>query len=329
MRALLRFAVLTALMPMLAYAPTSRADGEDAAALLLRGYALRREHRNEEALAVYAQAFALSPTPAVRAQKALAEQTLGHWLDAERDLDLSLATGDPWVERNRTSLEDARAVVRQHLAWLTVDVDVDGARILLDGEPLSQGREARVVAGMGVLEVRGPGRVPDIRRVSLAPSEHVHQRISLEPFLPASPPPVDSSPATTVPEPGPLPSEVVAPPPPQARPAAPIVPLTLGALGIAGIATGTYFAFRTAQDKSNERAHCVGHCTPEAARDYSDAQTSAAVSTVAFGAGIAFVAGGAVLWFLGRGKAHGATSTLRVVPAIGVGMSGLVVHGSL
>ena len=67
------------------FAPRARADDDDVTALLLRGFELRRQHRNEEALAAYEQAFALSPTPAVRAQRALAEQTLGHWVVAEGD----------------------------------------------------------------------------------------------------------------------------------------------------------------------------------------------------------------------------------------------------
>jgi hypothetical protein len=320
------------------YAPLARADGDDLTTLLLRGFDLRRQHRNEEALAVYDQAFALSPTPAVRAQRALAEQSLGHWLVAERELDLALATDDPWVARNRESLDAARAIVSQHLAWLTVDVDVADADIRLDGEPLQRGIAARVVAGAGVLEVRAPGRVLDIRRVSFVPSEHVHKEIRLAPLVDPSfavsggravttPPATAVSPldATRTPSQ----SEPVAPPPGE-RSAIPLLPITLGVLGLASIGVGTYFGIRTGQDKSDEIAACpAGRCTQAAANDYSDAQSSATASTVAFGVGAGLIAGGAVAWILERRSGHAATRSLEIAPAFGVGMNGLVLRGSL
>jgi hypothetical protein len=320
------------------YAPLARADGDDLTTLLLRGFELRRQHRNEEALAVYDQAFALSPTPAVRAQRALAEQSLGHWLVAERELDLAFATDDPWVARNRESLDAARAIVSQHLAWLTVDVDVANADIRLDGEPLQQGVAARVVAGAGVLEVRAPGRVLDIRRVSFAPSEHVHKEIRLAPLVDPSFA-VSVAPAVTTP-----PASLVAPidaahPPSQLEPVAPpagdrsaipVLPITLGVLGLASLGVGSYFGIRTGQDKSAEIAACPGgRCTQAAANDYSDAQTSATASTVAFGAGAALLVGGAVVWILERRSGHAAKHALEIAPAFGVGMNGLVVRGSL
>ncbi len=336
-RATARLTLVT-LLGLAALAPPAHADGDDVAALLRRGFELRRQHRNEEALAAYDEAFALSPTPPVRAQRALAEQTLGHWIVAERELDLALATDDPWITRNRPSLEDARAVVRQHLAWLTVDVDVQDADIRLDGEPLPQGTAARVIAGAGVLEVRAPGCIPDIRRVFLAPSEHVRQQISLgslvAPMLPppvapaAVPPPPGAGAIEATPEHAPvLTSSVV--PPPKERSAVPVVPIALGVAGIAGLATGTYFGVRTGQDKSNERAECVGGCTQAAANDYSDAQRSAAVSTAAFATGAACIAGGAIFWLLERGAPRGGKSSLDLVPAFGAGMNGLVLRGRL
>ncbi len=316
-------------------ASPSYADDDATSALLRQGVELRRQHRNEEALAAYEQAFALSPTAAVRAQRGLAEQALGHWTAAERDLDLALAASDPWVARNRASLEDARVVVHQHLSWLTVDVDVAGAAIQLDGEPLTPGSEARVLAGVGVVEVRAAGYVPEIRRVSLAPSEHVRQRITLAPLLaPAltsEPSPASAAPTPAVREPAALvqPEAIHAPPPspPRAGGVSPLIPAALGVLGVAGIATGTYFGIRTFQHRSDERRDCVGQCTAASTNDYQDGQTSATVSNVAFGAGAALVAGGALVWLLGR--RHEPGHDLKLAPAVGTGMNGLVLSGSL
>lgn len=312
-------------------ATLARAAGDQTADLLLRAFELRRQHRNEEALAVYEQAFALSPTPATRAQRGLAEQALARWRLAEQDLESALASEDPWVVRNRASLERARLAVGEHLAWLTVDVDVAGADVRLEGEPIPPRSETRVAAGVGVLEVRAAGHVPDVRRVSLAPSEHVHWSVTLAPLAATAPPPVASPPPTTVPETVALPPIAAPTPPAEPSPKAgsgvPALPIALGVTGVVAVATGVYFGIRTFQDRNDQRAHCVGGCTEVAAKDYSDAQTSAAISTVAIVGGAGLVAGGGVLWLLGRSRAH-TTSAVRVTPMLGPGMNGVVLRGS-
>ncbi|HEY2510684.1 MAG TPA: hypothetical protein VGI39_07505 [Polyangiaceae bacterium] len=321
---------LAIFVTVLGQAPLAQAESDDVAALLLRAFELRREHHNEQALALYDQAFALSPSPSVRAQRALAHQSLGHWVEAERELDLALNGDDPWIARNRGSLEAAQAVVREHLAWLTVDVDVEGADIHLDGERLPQGTAARVVAGAAVLEVHAPGRVPDIRRVLLSPGEHVHREIALAALV-APLPPSDPDPVPPAPPPPslllqPRSLEPAAAPPRSVVPSASIV---LGATGVAAIATGVYFGLRTSQDKANEETHCQGQCVAAAGHDYSDAQTSAAVSTVAFSVGAAALVGGAVFWFLDRRADRPVSQHVSVAPALGGGMRGLVLSGSL
>jgi tetratricopeptide (TPR) repeat protein len=100
LRPILR-ALIAALL--LSSSTPGRADARaDATSLIRRGVELRKEHRNDEALAAFAQAFALAPSPAAQAQRALAEQALGRWLDAEKDLEAALASEDDrWIEKNR------------------------------------------------------------------------------------------------------------------------------------------------------------------------------------------------------------------------------------
>lgn len=299
--------------------------------LLVRALELRRRHRNEEALALYEQAFTASPTPAVRAQRGLAEQALARWILAEEDLESALASDDPWVARNRASLDGARLVVREHLGWLRVDVDVPGAEVLLDGKPIPAATEARVLAGTGTVEVRAPGFAPNVRPISLAPSEHVHWSVSLAPLV-AAVPPVAAPVTSELPASSPPPPAAIIEPPLDARAESrsivPTLSLALGVVGVAGIATGSYFGARTFQDRSNERAHCIGGCTNVAANDYSDAETSATISTVAIIAGAGLAVSGAALWFFGRGSPH-ATGALQVTPVVGLGMNGLVLRGNL
>ena len=221
-----------------------------------------------------------------------------------------------------------------------MDVDVANAEIRLDGEPLPQGTAARVVAGVGILEVRAPGHIPDIRRVSFAPSEHVHQQIGLTPLVsPPLPSPVAPSPASTISTP--LELQAPAPSPPAAlivtapknRAAVPVVPIAVGTLfvaGVAGIVTGAYYGIRSGQDKSAERAQCPpAGCDQEALNDYWDAQRTATASDVGFAAGITLLVGGAALWFFERRAPRTAKSGFDLTPAFGIGMSGLVLRGSM
>ncbi len=319
---------------LLASTAPARADGDDAIALVRAGVALRREHRTEEALALFAKAVAISPTPSARAQLALAEQALARWLDAERDIDAALAANSEWVEKNRASLEGARAVIRQHLGWLTVDIDVATAHAQLDGLPITPGVQTRVVAGTSVLEVRAPGYAPDIRRLDVRSDQHVRAAISLEPLLagpPASLPPVA---AATPDDAARLSATLPAEPRPE-RPQAqsprptPVGPIVLGVAGLAGVVTGAYFGVRAIQDKNARETDCIGGCNSAATRAYDDGKTSSTVADVGFGVGLAFLAGGAAWWLVARGHSPGAHTALEISPAAGPQMTGILLRGKL
>lgn len=84
--------------------PTAQTD-----AWMEEGIRLRAERRDAEALAVFRRAWEAARSPEARAQMALAEQALGLWIDAERDLLAALAAADhPWIARNRGALDAPR-----------------------------------------------------------------------------------------------------------------------------------------------------------------------------------------------------------------------------
>ena len=98
------------------------------------GVALRRQGRDVEALALFRDVVARCPQPRVRVQLAWAEQAVGRWIDAERDLRAALAgQGDAWVEQRRARLELDLAHIREHLGQLQITGGVAGAEVLLDG----------------------------------------------------------------------------------------------------------------------------------------------------------------------------------------------------
>ncbi|HVR61194.1 MAG TPA: PEGA domain-containing protein [Polyangia bacterium] len=148
---------------------TSEAD-----AAISKGVELRRQGKNEEALEEFQKAFRLVPSPRAKAQIALAEQAIGRWADAERDLaDALREAGDPWIARQRAVLTDAMSVIRRHLGGLTVKGEPAGAVVELDGEavgviPLP---ERHVTAGEVVVTVRAPGYVSVTRKVTVTPGE--------------------------------------------------------------------------------------------------------------------------------------------------------------
>jgi hypothetical protein len=319
------------------WATPSRAD--DVSDLLRRGVALRRERRNEEALAAFQEAARLAPTPPVVAQLALAEQALGHWPDAARDLDAALASpSDPWIAKNLDALRAAQSVVAAHVAWIAIDVEPADAQIRLDGRALAAGGVTPVGTGPGVIEVRADARVPDVRRVDLAPGERLHLVISLAqapaPPGPAAATPLPAADAQLVPAapvaPGVLVVASSATASNQGTRGPPIVPIVLGAAGIAALATGTYFGVRTFSEKAMRDTLCVGGCVPEAATHDADARTSATASTVSFAVGGALVVAAGAWWLLDRRRAPtSGPASIRLAPMIAGGTAGLVAQGSM
>jgi hypothetical protein len=161
--------IAASLATTLAARPASAADDAAAEALISRGIELRENQKDDEALVLFRQAFAKSPTPRARAQVALAEQALGLWGSAAADLDAALAeVSDPWIAKHRAALEGALAVVRRHLGTLDVRGN-DGAEVFLDGVRLGALPSAafRVEAGTRRLELRRAGFHPATRTVEV------------------------------------------------------------------------------------------------------------------------------------------------------------------
>ncbi|HXI59121.1 MAG TPA: PEGA domain-containing protein [Polyangia bacterium] len=156
--------------PQIAWADSA----SDADAAISKGIDLRRQGKNEEALEQFQNAYRLSPSPRAKAQIALAEQAIGRWADAERDLaDAMSQTSDPWIARQRTVLTEAMGVIRRHLGALTIKGDPAGAIVELDGEPVGTIPlpERHVTAGEVVVTVRAQGFVSVTRKVTVTPGE--------------------------------------------------------------------------------------------------------------------------------------------------------------
>jgi len=158
-----------------------QASGADAA--IERGVRLREQGKDDEALAEFQRAYEESPTPRARAQMGLAEQALGQWVAADRDLRGATEThGDTWIESRRSVLESALKTIAGHLGSLEVrgkgasgDVYVDGVKV--GTLPMEGAR--RVEVGTRTLEVRAPGFYPVSRPIIVLPGETTRETLDL------------------------------------------------------------------------------------------------------------------------------------------------------
>jgi hypothetical protein len=106
--------------------------------------------------------------------------------------------------------------------------------------------------------------------------------------------------------------------------------LVLGGVGIVGIGIGTLFALKASASWSNSKSECATatNCPnyDQAVTDHDSASSSALVSTIAFAAGGAVLAAGAVLFFTAPSSpsARANATALRVAPLVGAGSAGLV-----
>jgi hypothetical protein len=95
-----------------------------------------------------------------------------------------------------------------------------------------------------------------------------------------------------------------------------IIGVAVAGVGVVGVGVGAFFGLhaKSTYDKSNANGHCLpdNECDAAGKSFRSDAKTSAAIATVAFVAGAAAIAGGAVLW-LTAPKAH--RTSLAPAPA--------------
>lgn len=168
-------------MLALLVASSAAAQGEGSRELLDRALALREQGQDEEALALFRRAHELDPSAQTLGQIALAEQALGRFREAERDLNRALAMGGPWVEQYRAALGEALETIRGHLGTLELTGGVDGAEVRVNGEvvgalPLPS---LSVEAGVAIVEVSAPGFLPYQRQLEIAAGEHARREVAL------------------------------------------------------------------------------------------------------------------------------------------------------
>jgi hypothetical protein len=319
---------MLAWLAVLTGAPGARAQASEAETLTSQGIELRRDHKNAEALELFRRAFSLAPGPRIQAHLGLAEQAVGQWLEAERDIRAGLdAQGDPWIAKNRASLEQALGVVVGHLGWIEVRTAATDPEIWINGAKhpsYAPGDSIRVVAGTNTVEVRSSGYVPAMRTLIVLPNTRMTESFTLSP-MPAPP------------QIAPLQAPLPAPTQPQSLPpvadapnvedrgvrTSPVVYAGL-AIGAAGLVTGSVTGILSLSRASKAKEGCVGNACPPSNQDDIDASKSlGTIADVSFIVGGVGVTVAAVAWLLQpRRRAATTTSLSPVVGPQWIGVSG-------
>jgi hypothetical protein len=198
-----------------------------------------------------------------------------------------------WANKARTK---ARAL-EPKLARLTIVVAAPARGLVIerDGVPVSEGELGTALPidpGSHAIQATAPGHQPWSTTIEVTPERS--STVNVPELAPTPPPPASTPPATASPP----------TPPPQAGPAPGagqrIAGVAVAGAGLVGVALGAVFgldAKSTHDEALDEHCRTETICTAEGATLVDDAQTSATVSTIAFGLGAAALAAGAVLYF--------------------------------
>jgi hypothetical protein len=312
---------LRALLSMLALllASSAAAQTESPRELLDRALALRERGEDEEALALFRRAHALEPSAQTLGQIALAEQALGRFREAERDLIAALEQGGPWIEQYRAALGEALETIRGHLGTLELTGGVDGAEVRVNGEavgvlplpPIS------VEAGVAIVEVSAEGFLPYQRQLEIAPRERARREVALVPRPEASPS-RGATAETTVMGSRPEPPAPVAHGPDDGLIAGTVVAFTLAAAGVA-IFAGAGAAAQGEYDGLATGCGATMACTEA---DVASLRSLSLAADLGLGIGAAALVLGAVMvGVLVASGERGATARLEVGPG-GVSLRG-------
>jgi PEGA domain len=142
--------------------------------------------------------LARCPSPRVRVQVALAEQSLRRWQDAYLHLREAMASTDPWIVAHREPLSRALSEVTAHMPQLAPRTNAPGATLRVNGlavGTLPLATPFILVRGAATLELEAPGYLPLRRAVTVGFDEVFQEFLTLEPAPVPPVPPIGAVPA--------------------------------------------------------------------------------------------------------------------------------------
>ncbi|HEY6461535.1 MAG TPA: tetratricopeptide repeat protein [Polyangiaceae bacterium] len=288
------------LAPCAARAQAAAGDAKAAAeALYEEGHTLDAQGRYAEACPKYAESLRLDPGIGVMLHLASCWEKAGKpasaWAEYREAEQVAARAGDNRSEVARTRAEALEARLHKLTIVVSPAAAVEGLAIVRDGETVGK-------AQWGAPVPVDPG---SHTVVAIAPDKRRWQTTFVASDAPGDitvtiPALVDEARASSLPATPPAAAE-----PPTASPARRwgaqrIAAVATAAAGVVfvGVGTGFGIATKVKLDQSNTSG-CQpnNHCTVAGAALRNDALDDGRIATIAFVAGLAAVAGGAVLWF--------------------------------
>jgi hypothetical protein len=320
--------------------PVSDAAAE-ANAAIERGI-VARQRGDDEALQLFRRANALVPTARAQAQIALAEQALGQWVAAERDLTAALQlTADPWIQRNETVLRTALGQIQERLATIELRVATENAEVRINEEVVGQASTGtfRVPSGTVTIKVRAQGFISQRRTIEVAPRARWREVFNLvrSDASSANQNPGDSNTGVSNSSAGGATSNSRGPQPPLPRASFAIAPVVVGGVGVATLALSGVFAALRGQAQGScplDTGSNALVCTSQASYDAAlQGRTWTTATNVTLIAGSIVIVGAGVWLAVSLATAPRAERTaLRrviVAPSIAANQAGLTIGGSL
>jgi hypothetical protein len=299
---------------VLLHGPAARAASpESVEGVIERGNELRRQKKDDEALALFQKAYALDPSPRTQALLGVAEGAAGKWLESETHLTHALANAsESWVQKNRASLERSLDAVREHIGYLLIKGGALGAAVYVQGEPrgsLPLADPVRVLEGAASIQITSPTHQPFQRIVRVRAGEVKTVEVQLEPRETADAhglPGEALAPRTSAERRGDVPRDE----------STSRLWKTVGgiALGVAGVGTGIYGGVSLARSK--------GSCENEGVLMCNEAASSNRVlGWGLLGGGLGAAVVGGVLLYSGQ--------RVRIAATVSPGQQMLVLRGAL
>jgi len=303
----LRTSAVIFLASSLAHAEPSAQDKAQADAFFREGRALMSDGKFAQACGKFSESQRLDPAPGTLVNLALCHEKEGKTASAWAEFnEVAERPGD---DRARTPFARGRSQdLEKRLSRVRVRVDrpAPDEVVTIDGRPhgaVAWGSALPLDPGEHFIEAVAPGKKG--WRLSV--------RLESGPSLiEVAVPMLDDAPAPLV-SPAPE-THPTAPMAPQERGSAKTAGFIVGAVGIAAIGVGSYFGLRTLGKKSDADDLCpTNRCAgdPRITELDDSARSSALVSTIAFGAGIAALAAGALLVLTAPGVAIAPSASPR------------------
>jgi hypothetical protein len=334
-----------------AFAQPSPVDVTMAETLFREGKMLLEQGKFDEACPKLAESQRIDPAGGTLLTLAICYEAAGKTASAWGVYNEALAVAEKQGRADRVKRsKEAIAALEKRLSYVTVKVApevlaLEGLVIERDEKALARvalGVAVPIDPGKHIVVAKAPGWKPAVIEIDVGPSGD--RKVVEIPLLQKEEPPPAPEPSASVeppPPPPPTGSVILAPPPPPGGEGSERgsgqrqVGIGIASFGIASVVVGSIFGLRAKSLHDDAIERCPGSpCPdPEGVRLNEDAQTNALISNLTFGAGLALVGAGVVVWLTApRAKsdapASEAARLTHIRPVIGSNGAALSLGGT-